>query len=99
MLRGKIVRLREILVDVVELPHGLVRIPFLADRIPRHERRRRGHPALVIEAAVAAKLEILRVSWRRRAGIGECRGEAPAFDRLLLDTVEHAGRGDAAELV
>jgi hypothetical protein len=60
ILGRKIIGLREVLPDVVELPLLLVGIETGAHRLPRHERKGRGHPAVVIEAAIGPHFEVLR---------------------------------------
>ena len=87
VLFGKVICLREVLVDFVELPWCFIGIPVAAIRIPGDERGRRGHPSVVIEAAVAAELEVLRLAMAGRFGVVEREGEAGAFDRLLLHSV------------
>ncbi len=99
MLRGEVVRLREVLVDLVEFPGRLVGIELGAIGVPGHERRARGHPAVVIEAAVAAQLEVLGLAPTPGRCVIEGEGEAQALDRLLLHAVQLGRRGDPADLV
>ena len=85
-LLGEVLRLAPVLVGVVELPDVIVerRGLFLRPRVgvPRH----RG-PALVIDAAVAEHLEVLRLVPLRRLGVVERIEHADAFDRRLRDAV------------
>ena len=60
-------------------------------------RRRVGVPALVIDPAVGDHLEVLGLAGRGRIGVRLVEGvrHAHAFDRLLLDAVDHLRRLDA----
>ena len=65
LLRGEISGLRKVRLEIVELPDILGRIPGCQpgrDRQPRNERPEgRGEPAIVIDAAAAIVVEVLRV--------------------------------------
>src|SRR5262249_32030228 len=52
---------------------------------------RAGDPAVVVDAAIAQHLEILRDVPCRRMGSVECVDEARALDWRLLHAVEHRG--------
>ena len=93
-LAGEVLRLAPVLGGVVELPHVVVerRGLFLRPgvRVPRH----RG-PTLMVDAAVAEHLEVLRLVPLCRAGIVEGVQHAHAFDRRLRDAVHRERFGDA----
>src|SRR5208283_2801959 len=85
--------------DVVELPLVLVHgRKFAGSHEPRRGgRMRSGNPAVMVNGTVANHFEILRVALRRRIGVGRIEGvtHADAFDRLLLDAVDHVRLLDA----
>ena len=91
-LLGEVLRLAPVLVGVVELPDVIVerRGLFLRPgvRVPGH----RG-PALVIDAAVAEHLEVLRLVPLRRLGVVERIEHADAFDRRLRHAVHRERLG------
>ena len=103
LLRRKVVGLREISLEIVEFPNVLVRIPRRQSRAHREPRRQRpegaGEPAVVIDAAAAVVVEVLRVLARRRLGVGERVDNADAVDRILLEAVNYLRRLDAENLV
>ena len=103
VLRGDVVGLAEVLVQVVELEHLVVQrigvgrtegLPRRAVDLGAQE------PAVVIERPLAHHLEVLRLVARRRLGIlrVEGVGEARALDRRLLDAVDDLRRADAGGL-
>ena len=59
----------------------------------------RGDPAVVIDGAMAARLEILDVAGRGRGGVVERVEHADAGDRLLRDPVDLGRRLDAGRLI
>ena len=59
--------------------------------------RNRG-PALVVDAAVACHLEVLRLMLLGRLGVVERVGHADAFDWTLLDSVDKNWLGQAGQL-
>ena len=89
MLGRQVVRLRPVGVGVVQLP-GVVG----ERRQRRHYPRRRvtgdRGPALVVDAAVAEHLEVLRLAPLGRGRVVEAVAHAHALDRLLLDAVHRA---------
>ena len=105
VLLREIVGLREVAAQVVELPDVLVRVPVLdrfrrPGRIPRNERTERaGVPAVVIDAAAAVVVEVLRALAARRLGIRERVSHADAVDRVLRETVHHLRRLDPEDFV
>src|SRR5215510_2044986 len=92
LLRCEVVCLGEVLVDVVGFPLLLVGVEILPERLPRRKRQRSRHPAIAVDAAVDAQLEILRHAAALGLRVVKRVCEADPFDRLLLDTVE-IGRG------
>ena len=104
MFRREVVRLREVVGQVVQLGGLGIRIPD-ARRVGR-ERFRCEHPrdafglhceppAVFVHAAVADGLEVLLRAVLGRAGIGQGRGERRAVHRLLVDSVDRLGRRDS----
>ncbi len=53
----------------------------------------------MVEAAVAGQLETLGLAAALRLGLVEGEGEADPLDGLRGNAVQHAGRGDPADLV
>ena len=88
-LLGQVVRLAPVLVGVVELPDVVVEgRGLLADQEPRRLVPRHRGPALVVDAAVAEHLEVLRLVPLGRLGVVERVQHADAFDRVLLHAVD-----------
>ena len=56
-------------------------------------------PAVVVDAAAAVVVEVLRVLAPGRLGVGEGVGHADAVDRVLREAVHHLRRLDAEDLV
>ena len=89
------------LLEVEELPlesvqHVDRRMPF--DAFPRgHRRNGVGHPAVVVDRAIAKDLEILGGARRRSVGVGLVPGidHADPVPRALGDAVHHRRLGDA----
>ena len=103
-LGGKVVGLAPILVEIVKLPDVLVRRPLPnAGRQPWNPRKPRpkgaSHPTVVINGAAAHDFEILGEQPALGRRIVERIGETDAVDRVLLDAVHRARRGDADDLV
>ena len=94
-LRRKVVRLAPVGVRVVELPDVLVERGDLGLRDPRRRVLRHRRPAAVIDAAVAADLEVLRLVAVGRGRVVERVGHAHALDRALLDAVHMRRLRDA----
>ena len=98
-LRREVIELGGVFLDVVKLP--LVRADVRRRRGAQHpwlgHRRRRRHPTLVIDGAIAEHLEILRGALARGVGVGLVQGvqHAHPFDRALLDAVDDFGLRDA----
>ena len=92
-LGGEVVGLRPVFVDVVSLPTETVhdvRRRLRQTEVPRRiQRRRRGHPAVMIDGALAEHLEVLRRPLAWRGGVVPRIDHAHAFDRLLGDAVDH----------
>src|SRR5262249_31722191 len=80
--------------DVVEFPLLLVGVEARAHRLPRHERKSRRHPAVMVDTAVGSHLKILRRAPFLGLRIVERIGETYAFDRSLRDTVKLSWRSD-----
>ena len=94
VLRGQVVRRAEVLVDVVEFPLVFEeRMPRLA--FPGGAVDRVGQPAVVVDAAVAEDLEVLRLVPVLRLGVGERVDHAHAFDGRLRRAVHRLGLGQA----
>ena len=92
---GEVVGLRGVLGHVVQLPHVVVERACRGRSRPRRRAEgleRHRLPALVVDAAGAEHLEVLRVVLLGRVGgdVGEEVGEARALDRALLDPVDRA---------
>ena len=84
-LLRQVVRLAPVLVGVVELPDVVVESRgLLADEEPGRLVPRHRGPALVVDAAVAEHLEILRLVSLGRLGVVEGVQHADAFDGTLL---------------
>ena len=93
-LLGQVVRLAPVLAGVVELPDVVVEgRGFLADEQPRRLVPRHRGPALVVDAAVAEHLEVLRLVPLGRLGVVEGVQHADAFDRVLLHAVHRKRLG------
>src|SRR5262245_46127810 len=100
ILRCQIVRLAEVLADLVKLPLEVIRVGLRADRHPRKAKgRSAGNPTVLVDRAIADQLEVLRGVTRRSVGVVEGVYEAGAFERLLLHTVHRFGRRHADGLV
>ena len=103
-LRGQVVGLRPVVLEVVEFPDVLVGRPVpdagRQARDPRGARAEgRGHPAVMVDGAAAHDLEVLRAQPALGLRVVEGVGEADAVDRILRDAVDHARRRDADDLV
>ena len=91
---GEVLGLREILVEVVELPLVLVERVFggLAPADPRQSFRRGvGHPAVVVDALVGDHLEILGAMVFVGVGAVERRKQARTVEGHLFDTADDRG--------
>ena len=107
LLLREVVRLRPV-VRAVELPDVLVERRPLG-RYPRRAVAGDRGPALVVDAAVAEHLEVLRLAALRRVGVVERVGHRDAVQRHLLDAVDEGrlrqpggvehGRGDVDHVV
>ena len=87
-LLREVVRLAPVLCGVVEFPDVVVESrDFLAEKKPRRLVPGDRGPALVVDAAVAEHLEVLRLMPVRRIGVVERVQHADALDRLLLHAV------------
>ena len=109
VLRGDVVGLREVVGQVVELPADVpVRVPVgvrpeLRERRRRHVPRepvgsRRRPPAVLVHAAAAEHLEVLRGVPLGGLRVVERVEEAGAVHRLLLDPVDRLRLRDAGRL-
>ena len=87
VLLRQVLRLRPVGVRVVQLPHVVVE-RALVGADPRHAVPRHRRPSLVVDAAVAEHLEVLRLVPLRRLGVVERVEHADAFDRRLLHAVD-----------
>ena len=87
VLLRQVLRLRPVGVGVVQLPHVVVE-RALVGADPRHAVPRHRRPSLVVDAAVAEHLEVLRFVPLGRLGVVEGVEHAEAFDRRLLDAVD-----------
>ncbi len=70
-LLREIVRLRPILVRIVELPDVIVERRRLSRQDPRRTMASHGRPTLVVDAAIAKHLEVLRFAAFGGAGVVE----------------------------
>lgn len=91
ILGRDVMRLRKVLFAILEFPHLRVGMEFAADRNPGREGRCRGHPAILMHAAVAEQLEVLLGPVLGRAGVEQRVGEARALDLLLRPTTRGSG--------
>ncbi len=100
MLLGEVVRLRPVGVGVVELPDVVVegRHDGVDAGLPRRAVLGHRGPALVVDAAVAEHLEVLRLVALGGVGVVEAVGHADALDRLLLHPVDHHRRRQPGHL-
>src|SRR5262249_40502775 len=97
-VRGReIIGLRKVLLDVVEFPLLLVGIEAAAHRLPRRERKRGGHPAVVIEAAIGSHLEGFRRVALLALGINERIVRAGAFDGISRGAFKYSWWGAPVE--
>ena len=95
VLRREVVRLRPV-VRAVELPDVVVERRRLGHH-PRRAVTRHGGPALVVDAAVAEHLEVLRLAALGRRRVVEGGRHRDAVQRHLLDAVhERRARGSPA---
>ena len=92
-LLRQVVGLRPV-VGAVQLPHVVVERGKLPGHDPRGAVFRAGSPALVIDAAVADHLEVLRLAELGRARVVEGRDQALALQRHLLHAVHERRLGD-----
>ncbi len=98
-LLGQVVRLAPVLVGVVELPDVVVEGGhLLADEQPGRLVPRHRGPALVVDAAVAEHLEVLRLVPLGRLGVVERVQHADALDGLLLHAVHRDRLGESRRL-
>src|SRR5262249_28168312 len=75
---------------VVEFPGVLVEV-VAADVFPRQATMTRGSdPAVMVDGAIAAHLEVRRVTLLRRLRSCKAVQHADAFDRLLRDALRQA---------
>ncbi|MNO70257.1 hypothetical protein D3C76_611320 [compost metagenome] len=95
MLRGEVVGLAEVFVDVVQLPGGLIHVELFAVRIPRRGTNRGGEPAVLVDATVAEQLEHLATAAILGLRVVEAVQHADAIHGLLRHAVEYARRLDA----
>ena len=88
-LRSQVIGLREILIDVVELPLGRQHINVSTDSTPRQtEWRGRSEPSVVIDAGVAKDLEILCLAAIFGFGVVERVNHAGPFDGVLVRAID-----------
>src|SRR5215472_7806370 len=100
ILLRQIVRLAEILVDVVQLPFEVIGIWFVSDVYPRQAQRRCArHPTVFVDRPVSHHLEILGAVLCLRRAIVEGVHETLAVQRLLLHTIQHIRWSDFRGLV
>src|SRR6185436_19409635 len=85
----EIIRLREVLVDVVELPLRLIDVEAFAVRLPWREGQRGCKPAVLVDASVDAHLKDLDLAPVGGLRVGEGVSHADAVDGLLRHAVEH----------
>ena len=97
LLGGEIVRLRPVAVGV-ELPHVVLERRQLGPHDPRRRMAGDGGPAVVVDAAVAEHLEVLRRPALGGAGLVERIAHAHALDRRLLDAVHVRRLGQSGGL-
>ncbi len=100
---GDVLRLAEVLVQVVEFEHLIVERVGIrrAEGLPRRAVHLGAEqPAFVIERILAHHLEILGLVPRRLLGVFRVKGvgETRAFDGCLLDAVHRGGCRDAGDL-
>ena len=102
--RRKIVSLAPVLVDVVEFPLVRERRPLLDalwhtahPRLARTGGARK--PAVVVNSAAGHDVEELRLRVPRGLCVGKGVDHADAIDRILLEPVHHARRGDLRQFV
>lgn len=99
MSRGQVVGLRPVGGQVVQLPDVVLEAAFrIGDHLPGDAVPGHRHPALVIDATVAAHLEVLSGTPVRSIGGSKRVAHAGALDRLLLNAV-HQHRGRHADAV
>jgi hypothetical protein len=105
VLGGQVVRLREVVGEVVQLGGTCVRIPDARrvglERVPCEHPRdafglHREPPAVLVHGAVADRLEVLLGAVLGCADIGQRRRERRAVHRLLLVPSTLSGTGIAA---
>ena len=97
VLLRQILRLGPIGVGVVQLPEVFVE-PALVGAEPGYAVPRHRRPSLVIDAAIAEHLEVLRLVPFRRPGVVERIEHADAFERRLLHAVDHGRMRQAGGL-
>ena len=107
-MRGRdVVGLGEVVREVVQLPHVLLRVvrpggePFhrLRREVPRDPVEFRARPpAVLVDRAGSGELEVLNRMALLRGGVIERVEEAGAVHRLLLDPVDLIGLGNAGRL-
>ena len=97
-LRRQVVRLAPVACSCRRAPRrrlrtGAARLDHPWSRVARHRR-----PALVVDAAVAEHLEVLRLAPLGGVGVVEGVAHAHALDRLLRDAVNRRRLGQAGRL-
>jgi hypothetical protein len=98
-LLGQVFRLTPVLGGVVEFPHIVVEgRGFLTDEDPRYFVPGHGGPTLVVDAAIAEHLEVLRLVAVRCLGIVEGVEHAHSFDGVLLHAVDEERLGQPRRL-
>ena len=90
VLRSEVVGLREVLVQVIELPLVLFPVARRVILPPREGMLGIGLPTVCIHGPIAENLEVLRGP-ALKLWVGEASEEAGAFQRLLLHTVDARG--------
>jgi hypothetical protein len=97
-LLGEVVRLAPVLIGV-ELPDIIIEGHHLgADQQPRCPVLRHRGPALVVDAAIAEDLEVLRLMPLGGLGIVKGVAHADALDGVLLDAIHRLGLREAGRI-
>ena len=106
MIGRDVLRLREVVGQVVELDRLVIRIPARAERtqllgieVPRDPLQPlREQPAVLVHPPVAEDLVVLLGVALRRGRVRERVGERGAVERLLLDAVDRVGHRDPGQV-
>ena len=106
MVGRDVLRLREVVGQVVELDGLVIGIPARAElaqllriELPRDPLQPLGEqPAVLVHPAVAEDLVVLLRVALRRGRVRERVGEGDAVERLLLDAVDRVGHRDPGEV-